>query len=271
MDQDVIIRVSAFAILLVIMLFCEQLIPRRQFMTYHRNRQITNILLLITDVVLARLLLPVAVVGTAIIAEDRSWGLFNYISIYPLVEFCIVLVLLDVIIYGQHVVFHKIPVLWRIHRVHHTDPEVDVTTGFRFHPFEIILSLLLKMLVVIMLGAPVMAVLVFELLLNLLSMFNHGNIKLPVSLDQKLRLILVTPDMHRVHHSMEKVETNSNYGFCLPVWDRVFGTYQDQPALGHTGMKIGLNEFNADESISLWKLLIQPFVNIQKFQPEHTV
>jgi sterol desaturase/sphingolipid hydroxylase (fatty acid hydroxylase superfamily) len=164
-------------------------------------------------------------------------------------------------------VFHKIPILWRVHRVHHTDPEVDVTTGFRFHPIEIILSLLLKMLVVILLGAPVMAVLVFELVLNLVAMFNHGNISLPVSLDRILRLILVTPDMHRVHHSTEKIETNSNYGFCLPVWDRIFRTYQDQPALGHMQMQIGLKEFRAEESISLWNLLVQPFINVQKYQP----
>lgn len=268
MDQDVIIRVSAFGVMLAAMLFWEQFLPKRPVLSWHRRRQIANILLLVTDVLLARLLLPVAVMGTAVIAENRDWGLFNYISLNPISEFCITLVLLDAVIYGQHVVFHRIPLLWCVHRVHHTDPEVDVTTGFRFHPIEIILSLLLKMLVVVLLGAPVMAVLVFELVLNLVSMFNHGNINLPVSLDRKLRLIMVTPDMHRVHHSTEKIETNSNYGFCLPVWDRIFRTYRDQPALGHMQMRIGLKEFSAEESISLWKLLIQPFINGQKYQPE---
>ena len=268
MDQDVIIRVSAFAAMLAVMLFWEQIFPKRPVLSLHRRRQIANILLLITDVLLARLFLPVAVVGTAVIVEHRAWGLFNFISLNPVIEFCITLVLLDAVIYGQHVVFHKIPILWRVHRVHHTDPEVDVTTGFRFHPIEIILSLLLKMLVVILLGAPVMAVLVFELVLNLVAMFNHGNISLPVSLDRILRLILVTPDMHRVHHSTKKIETNSNYGFCLPVWDRIFRTYQDQPALGHMQMQIGLKEFRAEESISLWNLLVQPFINVQKYQHE---
>lgn len=268
MDQDVIIRISAFGVMLLVMLSWEQFLPKRPFLSLHRRRQIANVLLLVTDVLLARFLLPVAVVGSAVIAENRSWGLFHFISLNPIAEFCITLVLLDAVIYGQHVVFHKIPLLWRIHRVHHTDPEVDVTTGFRFHPIEIILSLLLKMLVVVLLGAPAMAVLVFELILNLLSMFNHGNVRLPVVLDRKLRLFVVTPDMHRVHHSTEKIETNSNYGFCLPVWDRIFRTYRDQPALGHMQMKIGLTEFRAEESISLWELLMQPFINVQKYQPE---
>lgn len=268
MDPEVIIRVSAFGIMLITMLSWEQLLPKRPVMSSHRRRQIANILLLITDVLLARVLLPVAVVGTAMIAEYRSWGLFNFISLNPIAEFCITLVLLDAVIYGQHVIFHKFPILWRVHRVHHTDPEVDVTTGFRFHPIEIILSLLLKMLVVVLLGAPAMAVLVFELILNLVSMFNHGNVRMPQPVDRILRLFMVTPDMHRVHHSTEKIETNSNYGFCLPVWDRIFRTYRDQPALGHIKMKIGLTEFRAEESISLWNLLIQPFVNVQKYQTE---
>jgi sterol desaturase/sphingolipid hydroxylase (fatty acid hydroxylase superfamily) len=268
MDQEFTIRFSAFVILLIVMLAMEQFFPRRPEMLHHRKRQLANLLLLATTFLLARLVLPVAVVGTSGIAEVHGWGLFNNFAIHPLAEFCVTLVILDMIIYWQHVIFHKFPVLWRIHRVHHTDPEFDVTTGFRFHPIEIILSLLLKMLVVILLGAPVIAVLVFELLLNLLAMFNHGNINIPVSLDKKLRLLLVTPDMHRVHHSTDKIETNSNYGFFLPIWDRIFGTYRDQPGLGHMQMKIGLDEFKAHESISLWKLLIQPFINVEKYQSE---
>lgn len=259
MDNELIIRVFAFGALLLIMLGWEALAPRRPVAAIHRVRQFNNLLLLVVDAVLLRLLVPVAAVGMALLAEDRGWGLFNLLDVDKTAALVLSVILLDVLIYGQHVLFHKVPLLWCIHRVHHTDPEFDVTTGVRFHPVEIILSMLIKMLAVIMIGAPVMAVIVFEILLNGVAMFNHGNVRLPPALDRRLRLFVVTPDMHRVHHSVLREETDSNYGFFLPVWDRLFGTYRDQPRKGHAQMQIGLSEFTTNESVPLMKLLVQPF------------
>jgi len=168
--------------------------------------------------------------------------------------------MLDLLIYLQHVIFHHVPLLWRLHKIHHIDQEIDVTTGLRFHPLEIILSVLIKSTAVILLGVPVMAVVIFEILLNGTAMFNHGNIKLPATIDRILRWIIVTPDMHRVHHSVIMSETNSNFGFNLPWWDRIFRTYQAQPAAGHDGMKIGLQDYQAVEKTGLWSLMIIPFI-----------
>jgi sterol desaturase/sphingolipid hydroxylase (fatty acid hydroxylase superfamily) len=193
------------------------------------------------------------------LAEARGWGLFNGMEAPFWLAFIASLLLLDLIIYAQHVVFHKIPLLWRLHRMHHTDLDFDVTTALRFHPLEIVLSMLIKLAVVILLGAPAVAVMVFEVILNATAMFNHGNVGLPPWLDQRLRWLLVTPDMHRVHHSVLVEETDSNFGFNLPWWDRLFGTYRDQPREGHTGMTIGLDYFRDEWATRLDRLLLQPF------------
>ena len=266
MDNELIIRIFAFGALLLLMLLWEALAPRRAVSAKTGLRRLNNLLLLLLDVLVVRLCFPIAAVGTAVMAADRGWGLFNLVdlNLIPAVLFSVIL--LDLVIYLQHVVFHKIPFLWLIHRVHHTDPQFDVTTGVRFHPFEIILSMLLKMLIVLLLGAPVVAVIVFELILNGLAMFNHGNVNLPIKIDRYLRYFIVTPDMHRVHHSQIRVETDSNYGFFLPVWDRLFGTYRDQPERGHLQMKIGLKEFEASDVVSLISLILQPFFRINQSQ-----
>ena len=174
--------------------------------------------------------------------------------------FFLSLLLMDLLIYGQHVIMHQIPLLWRIHRLHHTDLDFDVTTALRFHPFEIILSVFLKLIFIALLGAPVVAVIIFEIILNIAAMFNHSNIQIPLRIDRILRYFIVTPDMHRVHHSVKKVETNSNYGFNIPWWDYIFRTYRPQPAAGHTIMNIGLSEFQGDRVVFLHWLLLQPFV-----------
>ena len=264
MDNESIIRVLCFFLLLVMMLTWEQFFPRRSTGILHRLRQVNNLLLLVIDVLAVRLLFPIAVVGMAELVNDRGWGLFNLLQVHPVASFLVSLVVLDLVIYLQHVAFHKIPIFWKFHRVHHTDKEIDVTTGIRFHPFEILLSMLLKMFVVFLLGAPVLAVLVFEILLFMLSMFNHGNVFLPLFVDRYLRYFIVTPDMHRVHHSVIRKETDSNYGFFLTVWDRVFGTYRDQPQDGHINMQIGLSEFSTDKSTELKDLLLQPFFKLQR-------
>jgi sterol desaturase/sphingolipid hydroxylase (fatty acid hydroxylase superfamily) len=167
---------------------------------------------------------------------------------------------MDFIIYLQHVLVHAVPLLWRLHRMHHADLDYDVTTGARFHPIEIILSMLIKFATIVVLGPPVVAVVIFEILLNATAMFNHGNVRLPLGLDRVLRLILVTPDMHRVHHSVEDDEANCNFGFSLPWWDRLFGTYRDQPRGGHEGMTIGIHKFRTPKEASwLPGMLLLPF------------
>ena len=195
------------------------------------------------NTVVVRLLVPLAPVALALLAAERGWGLLNLVALPFWFEVALSVIVLDFVIYLQHVMFHAVPALWRLHRMHHADLDFDVTTGSRFHPVEILLSVLLKMAAVVVIGPPAAAVLIFEVLLNGTSMFNHGNVRLPVSLDRVLRWFVVTPDMHRVHHSDIPAETNSNFGFNLPWWDRLFGTYRAQPALGHENMTIGLDTF----------------------------
>jgi sterol desaturase/sphingolipid hydroxylase (fatty acid hydroxylase superfamily) len=208
---------------------------------------------------LVRVLLPTTAVGLALVAQKRGWGLLNNLPVPPWVAVVASVVLLDLAIYLQHVMFHAMPALWRVHRMHHTDLDFDVTTGARFHPIEIVLSMLIKFGVVVALGASALSVLIFEVLLNATSMFNHGNVHLPEKLDRYLRWLVVTPDMHRVHHSVVIVETNSNFGFNLPWWDRLLGTYRDQPAAGHEGMTIGIAQFREVRELWLDRMLLQPF------------
>jgi sterol desaturase/sphingolipid hydroxylase (fatty acid hydroxylase superfamily) len=211
------------------------------------------------DAVLVRFLFPVVAVGLAVIAQENGWGLLNQLSIPTWIVTILAVLALDFAIYLQHVLFHAVPALWRLHRVHHADLEFDVTTGVRFHPFEIVISMAIKLLLILALGPSAMAVLIFEILLNGTSLFNHSNVRLPSRLDAVLRLFIVTPDMHRVHHSILPSETNSNFGFNLPWWDWILGTYLAQPSAGHTGMTIGIEQFRTGRDLWLDRLLFQPF------------
>ena len=191
---------------------------------------------------------------------ERGWGVFNIAGVAPGVALVAAVVILDFAIYLQHVMVHAVPMLWRLHRMHHADLDFDVTTGARFHPVEILLSVAIKMAVIVLIGAPAVAVVIFEVVLNATAMFNHSNVSLPLGLDRVLRLFVVTPDMHRVHHSELPFETNSNFGFNLPWWDRLFGTYRDQPEKGHEGMTIGIEQFREPAELHLHKMLVQPFM-----------
>jgi len=213
----------------------------------------------VVNTLLVRILFPTTAVGLALVAEARGFGLFNVVALQAWVGVLVSVVILDFAIYLQHVLFHAVPALWRLHRMHHADLEFDVTTGLRFHPIEILLSMVIKFTVVAALGAPALAVLIFEVLLNATSMFNHSNVRIPFGLDHVLRWFVVTPDMHRVHHSILSRETNSNFGFNMPWWDRLFGTYRAQPAAGHEAMTIGIEQFRDPRELGLDRMLLQPF------------
>ena len=259
LSHESVIRVVVFFSILAAMAAAELAIPCRRLVAPKALRWFNNLTLTALNTVLLRLLFPTLAIGMAAIAAERGWGLFNLVALPSWLEVLAAAMALDLAIYLQHVLFHKVPVLWRLHRMHHADLDIDVTTGARFHPIEIVLSMLIKLAVVTVLGAPPLAVLIFELLLNGVAMFNHGNIALPTAVDRLLRLAVVTPDMHRVHHSAIRRETDSNYGFNLPWWDRLFGTYRDQPELGHQGMTIGVAAYQQPVRQSLWWMLILPF------------
>lgn len=261
------IRLSVFLGVFTILALWEAIAPRRTRSHGRRLRWPNNLGIVVTDAVALRLLFPTAAVGMALLAEQRGWGLMNALAAPAWIAVPVSVLLLDLVIYLQHVAFHAVSVLWRLHRVHHADLDIDVTTGLRFHPFEIVLSMVIKLAAVAALGAPALAVLVFEVLLNATSMFNHANLRLPRSVDCALRWILVTPDMHRVHHSVVVAETNSNYGFNLPWWDRLFGTYRDQPAAGHDGMTIGVERFRTARDLWIDRMLLQPFRGNESAQP----
>jgi sterol desaturase/sphingolipid hydroxylase (fatty acid hydroxylase superfamily) len=252
------IRLSCFVGVLLLMALWERLAPRRSQSIKRLLRWPNNLGVVVLDTIVVRLLFPVAAVGMAVLAHANGWGLLNAMPLPDWLAVPAGVLLLDLAIYGQHVVFHAVPLLWRLHRMHHADLEFDVTTGLRFHPGEVVLSMLIKFAAVLVLGASPLAVTVFEVLLNATSMFNHGNVRLPPRLDHVLRLIVVTPEMHRVHHSVNRRETNSNFGFNLPWWDRLFGTYEAQPALGHVGMTIGIDRFRDPRELWLHRMLLQP-------------
>ena len=219
-----------------------------------------NLGLVLLNTALLRLVFPVAAVGLAATAADRGWGLLNQIALPGGVELLLAIVALDLAIWAQHVFFHAVPALWRLHRVHHADLDYDLTTGARFHPLEILLSMLIKFAAILVLGPSVVAVILFEVILNGMAMFNHGNVGLPERLDRRLRWFLVTPDMHRVHHSVAADEANSNFGFNLSWWDRLFGTYRDQPRGGHTGMTLGIDAARDPRRVcGLPGMLLLPF------------
>jgi sterol desaturase/sphingolipid hydroxylase (fatty acid hydroxylase superfamily) len=252
------IRLAAFAGILAVMAALEALLPRRRRSFGRLRRWPNNLGVVVVDTVVLRLVFPTAAVGVALAAEARGVGLLPWLALPAPVAVLVAIVLLDLAIYLQHVLFHAVPALWRLHRMHHADLDFDVTTGLRFHPAEILLSMAIKLMIVVALGAPAVAVLVFEVLLNATSMFNHANLRLPAWLDRALRPVLVTPDMHRVHHSAAPRETNSNFGFNLALWDRLFGTYRAQPAAGHEAMTIGIEQFRDPGELRLDRMLTQP-------------
>jgi sterol desaturase/sphingolipid hydroxylase (fatty acid hydroxylase superfamily) len=258
LELEPVIRLSVFAVVLVAMALLERGFPRRpQRLSWRRWP--SNLGLVALSSGLLRLLAPAGAVGVALWAESRGLGLFPALGLPFWVAAPLAVVLLDLLIYAQHRVFHAVPLLWRLHRVHHADPELDASSGLRFHPVEILLSLGIKAAAVVALGAPPEAVLAFEVLLNATSMFNHANVAIPGWLDRPLRWVLVTPDMHRVHHSEIREETDSDFGFCLSWWDRLFGTYRAEPRLGQLGMVIGIEGWRADDEQRLDRLLAQPF------------
>ena len=256
---ELAIRLAAFAGMFSVMALWELLAPRRPWAVGRALRWPSNLGILVADVLAVRLLLPTAAAGVALVAAERGFGLFHVIGLPFWLAAPIGFLALDLVIYGQHVMFHHVPWLWRLHRMHHADLDIDVTTGVRFHPVEILLSLVIKIATVALLGIPVAAVVCFEVVLNATSMFNHANASLPRWLDRVARLMLVTPDMHRVHHSILRQETDSNFGFNLPWWDRLFGTYRAEPRAGHDGMTIGLPVFRDPGELRLDRLLTQPF------------
>jgi len=264
LEQDTIIRTAVFAAVLVVMLAVETRFPRRPRSAATWRRRLNNLSLVMVDTVLLRLVMAAAAISAAGASAALDWGLFRSIDAPYWLACVLSVVLLDLAIYGQHVLFHKVGFLWRLHRVHHTDKDLDATTALRFHPLEIILSMAIKLGVIALLGAPLPAVLAFEIILNATAMFNHSNLAIPVAVDRRLRWFVVTPDMHRVHHSVIRRETDSNYGFNLPWWDRLFGTYRPRPAAGHRDMEIGLAEFRDRETINVLGLLHQPVLSIKR-------
>ena len=259
LDHEAALRLGVFGGVFAAMALWELLAPRRRLTTPKGARWRRNLALTLLNGGAVRLLVPLQAVGVAAIAAKNGWGLLPSAGLPPLVATAVAVIALDLAIYAQHWFFHRNPLLWRLHMVHHVDLDIDVTTGARFHPLEILLSMAIKMALVAALGAPVAAVVIFEILLNATSMFNHGNVRLGAPLDRALRTVLVTPDMHRVHHSVIPRETFSNFGFNLPWWDRLFGTYRPQPQEGHDGMAIGLPWFRDPGRVGLGWLLLLPF------------
>jgi sterol desaturase/sphingolipid hydroxylase (fatty acid hydroxylase superfamily) len=254
------IRLGFFIGIFAVMALWELWAPRRVLTVGKAIRWANNLGLVALNTLLLRLLFPAAAVGMAALANDQGWGLLNHFQAPAWLAIPVAVIALDFVVWLQHVMVHAIPALWRLHRVHHADPDYDVTTGSRFHPLEIILSMLIKFAAIALLGPPLVAVFIFEVLLNATAMFNHGNVRLPAKLDRVLRWFIVTPDMHRVHHSIEDDETNSNFGFNLPWWDRLFGTYRDQPRGGHEGMTIGIRGYDQPRDVSwLPGMIVLPF------------
>ncbi len=258
MDYETL-RFGIFISVFVIVSIWEVVACRRQLVISKPRRWANNLGIIMLGSLLVKMVFPILALGVAAAAAQKGWGLFHYLQVPLWLSGILAILLLDLTIYLQHLMFHVVPTLWRLHMVHHADLELDVSSGLRFHPLEMVLSMCVKMVVVAALGSPVFVVFIFEVILNATAMFNHGNINLPKTLDRRLRRFVVTPDMHRVHHSVIIRETNSNFGFNFPWWDRLFGTYRPEPVAGHQGMTIGLSQFRRVEQVSLLRLLIMPF------------
>jgi len=262
LDNEATLRLAVFGGMLLVMIVAERLAPRRRLTQPLVGRWYRNLSIVVLNTVALRLgffFLPTLAVGFAFLMADHGIGLFNMVDLPPVLEIVAAVLLLDLAIWAQHVAFHKVPLFWRLHRVHHADMDIDVTTGLRFHPVEIILSMVFKFAVIALLGPAAVAVLLFEVVLNGAAMFNHANLRLPGWLDHIMRLAIVTPDFHRVHHSTIPAETDSNYGFNLTLWDRLFGTMTAQPARGHDGMDIGLADYREGQRQGLGWMLALPF------------
>jgi sterol desaturase/sphingolipid hydroxylase (fatty acid hydroxylase superfamily) len=258
-DYEPFVRFGAFGGVFAVVALWELWAPRRRAAFRRLTRWPQNLGLLLVDIAVVRLLAPGAAIAVALAGETRGWGVLNSLSLPAPVTLLIAVVLLDLTIYFQHVMFHAVPTLWRLHRVHHADLDFDATTGVRFHPVEILISTGIKCAAVAAIGASALSVLVFEILLNATALFNHANASVPLSLERWLRRFVVTPDMHRVHHSVRYHESSSNFGFNLPWWDRIFGTYRAQPEAGHATMTIGVDAFRTPDELRLDRLLVQPF------------
>jgi sterol desaturase/sphingolipid hydroxylase (fatty acid hydroxylase superfamily) len=262
------VRLAAFFGVLAAMAAWELVAPRRSLRLGRAARWPANLGIVLLDGLVVRLLFPAAAVGVALFAQASGWGLFPHYVLSGWIAVIASVVLLDLMIYLQHVLFHAVPALWRVHRMHHADLDLDATTGARFHPIEIVVSMLIKFAAIVALGVPPEAVLIFEVLLNASSMFNHANIRLPAGAESMLRAAIVTPDMHRVHHSIERDEANSNYGFNLSLWDRLFGTYRAAPRAGHEAMRIGIPEFRESaDCATLPGMLALPFRGALESRP----
>ncbi|MCS6287767.1 MAG: sterol desaturase family protein [Nitrospira sp.] len=259
MTPEVLVRLSGFLTVLCLMASWEMIAPRRHLTTSKVRRWIANLSVVVLDSIIVRLLFSAGAVGAAMLAADHSWGLLNQVGWQQWIEVTLAVVAMDFVLYVQHVLLHAIPLFWRVHMMHHADLDCDVTTGLRFHPVEVALSMLIKLAAIAVLGPSPLAVLIFEVLLNATSMFNHGNVRMPASVDRVLRWFVVTPDMHRVHHSILPRETNTNFGFNLPWWDRLLGTYRPQPASGHEGMTLGLEQFRDPTRLTITGILLLPF------------
>lgn len=257
--NQMLIRLSVFLVVILIMGIWEIRHPRKMLTQPKGFRWINNLLFTIFNGLLLPFTLPILAVSSAYLTEQHQWGLFNLLNIPEPIEWLLSMLLLDCLIYWQHRIFHLVPWLWRLHRVHHADQDIDITTGSRFHFIEIWLSMWIKIAAIIIIGISPIAVLLFEIILNASAMFNHSNVYLNLKADTLLRKWIVTPDMHRVHHSVYPQETNSNYGFCLSIWDRWFNSYKEQPKDGHHDMLIGLSLFRQSKEQSIWKMLTQPF------------
>ena len=259
LQHEGLVRTICFVTVLVAMLIAEYLAPRRAWQNSKPVRWTSNLAIVVVDSLVLRLFFPLLAVQLASVAEQRQWGLLNHLPLPGWLDVIVAIMFLDLIVYLQHVMVHAVPVLWRLHRMHHSDLDFDTTTGVRFHPIEIALSMGLKLAAVAALGFAPLGVLLFEILLNATSLFNHANLRIPQRIDRVTRWFVVTPDMHRVHHSAAPVETNSNFGFNLPWWDRLFGTYRAQPTEGHERITIGVEQFRDPADLWFHRLLIQPF------------
>ena len=258
-DGEAFIRLAFFFGVLAAVAAWEVVAPRRALSVGRAARWPNNLGIVFLNTLIARAIFPLGAVGVALAAGAKGWGLFGALDLPFWIEAVLAFLLLDLAIYLQHVLFHAVPALWRLHRMHHADLDFDLTTGTRFHPIEIVLSMTIKAGTIMALGAPALAVLAFEIALSATAMFNHANARLPAPLDRVLRFLVVTPDMHRVHHSIFPAETNSNFGFNLPWWDRLFGTYRAQPEMGHEKMTVGIDAFRDPGELRLDKMLVQPF------------
>ncbi|WP_158968079.1 sterol desaturase family protein [Paraglaciecola sp. L3A3] len=260
MNNEAWLRIGSFISVLLIMMIWEALRPNRISPVANTKRWLTNFFLVFCGALVGRVMVPAGLAVAAIYAQQQNFGLFNLINLPPWLAILLAVIMLDCLIYWQHRVFHIVPMLWRLHRVHHADPHLDASTGLRFHPLEIALSLVVKAAGILLLGIPIEAILLFEILLNASAIFNHSNIKLPSWLEWPLRKLIVTQAMHRIHHSQVVVETNSNYGFCLSIWDRLFASYTQQAKAGDQGLVLGLKEYSeAVNNTGIATVLLIPF------------